>query len=139
MRLALVETYERGIENSPQVAAVMDGADWLQGVAHYHCPHATRILDFPHAAQRIGEIGQTLFGATPGQAQPWTQTWLHCLKHQGPQPVLAELRAQQTQHPTLELLSGHLAHLEKRETQMLYPAFTQAGWPIGSGLGVVMK
>jgi hypothetical protein len=133
-RLALVETHEHGVENSPQVAAVMDGADWLQGIADHHCPHATRILDFPHAAQRIGEIGQTLFGATPGQAQPWTQTWLHCLKHEGPQPVLAELRAQQTQHPTLELLSGHLAYLEKREAQMLYPAFTQAGWPIGSGI-----
>ena len=64
-RLALVETHQRGIENSPQVAAVMDGADWLQGFADHHCPRAVRILDFAHAAQRIGEIGQALFLAAP--------------------------------------------------------------------------
>jgi hypothetical protein len=133
-RLALVETHQRGIENSPHVAAVMDGADWLQGLADHHCPHAVRILDFPHAAQRIGEIGQALPGAVSDQAQPWTQRWLHSLKHEGPQPVLAELRVRQAQQPTLEPLRKHLAYLEKRESQMLYPAFSQHGWPIGSGM-----
>lgn len=133
-RLALVETHQRGIENSAQVAAVMDGADWLQGVVDYHCPQAVRILDFPHAAQRIAEIGQALPGAEAGQAQQWTQHWLHSLKHEGPQPMLAELRAQQVQQPNLEPLWRHLAYLEKRERQMLYPTFSQQGWPIGSGM-----
>ena len=133
-RLALVETHRRGVENSPHVAAVMDGADWLQGVVDHHCPRAVRILDFPHAGQRIGECGQALPGTAADQARQWTQTWLHSLKHEGPQPLLAELRAQQTQHPALELLRGHLAYLEKRERQMLYPEFSQQGWPIGSGM-----
>jgi hypothetical protein len=133
-RLALVETHQRGVENSRQVAGVMDGADWLQGVLDYHCPRALRILDFPHAGQRIGEIGQALAGTDPSQTQQWTQGWLHRLKHEGPQPLLAELRAQQTQHPELELLQVNLAYLEKRESQMLYPEFSQQGWPIGSGM-----
>ena len=30
-RLAFVEIHRRGIENAGQVAAVMDGSDWLQG------------------------------------------------------------------------------------------------------------
>jgi hypothetical protein len=132
-RLALVETHARGLEHSAQVAALMDGADWLQGLVDHHCPRAVRILDFAHAGQRIGEIGQALFGATP-QAQVWTEQWLHSLKHEGPEPLLAELRTQQAHHPTLELLAKHLAYLEKRQAHMRYPAFSQQGWPIGSGM-----
>ena len=45
-RLALVEIQRRGVENAQAVAAVMDGADWEQGFTDYHCPGATRILDF---------------------------------------------------------------------------------------------
>ncbi len=32
-RLALIETHRRGVENAGQVAAVLDGAEWLQGFA----------------------------------------------------------------------------------------------------------
>lgn len=133
-RLALVETHQRGIENSPQAAAVMDGADWLQGFVDHHCPRAVRILDFAHAAQRIGESGQALFGGATPEAQVWTEHWLHSLKHDGPAALLAELQAQQAEHPTLAVLAKHLAYLEKRQDQMAYPAFSQQGWPIGSGM-----
>src|SRR5207249_3938535 len=51
-RLTLGELYRRRLENAAQVAAVSDGAEWIQGWIDFHCPHATRILDFPHAAQR---------------------------------------------------------------------------------------
>src|SRR2546427_765022 len=50
--LALVETRRRGTEQTREVAAVMDGALWLQGLIDVHCPEVVRILDFPHAAQR---------------------------------------------------------------------------------------
>jgi hypothetical protein len=40
-RLALVETHRRGVDNAKQVAAIMDGAEWLQGFTDYHCPQAT--------------------------------------------------------------------------------------------------
>ena len=45
-RLALVETQRRGLENTPQVAAVVDGAEWIQGFIDTHRPDAVRILDF---------------------------------------------------------------------------------------------
>jgi hypothetical protein len=48
-RLALVEMHRRGVENAKEVAAIMDGADWEQGFIDYHCPRATRILDFPQS------------------------------------------------------------------------------------------
>lgn len=141
---ALVETHRRGLENAGQVAAVMDGADWLQGLADHHCPRALRILDFAHAAQRIAEIGQALWPANSAQANSaqannaqaaaWIAQWTHCLKHEGPQPLLAELRQLQTQHPDCEPLRSNYAYLDKRQVQLQYPEFLQQGWPIGSGM-----
>ncbi|MEO9029836.1 MAG: hypothetical protein ABI413_13585 [Ktedonobacteraceae bacterium] len=50
-KATLLETHRRGLEQAHQVAAVMDGAQWLQGVIDYHRADAVRILDFPHAAE----------------------------------------------------------------------------------------
>ena len=85
-RLALVETHRRGLEKSQQVAAVVDGAEWLQGFIDTHRPDAVRILDFPHAAQRLGQISQLI-----GDGDQWLRQQLHTLKHQGPAEVLVEL------------------------------------------------
>jgi hypothetical protein len=132
--LSLVEMHRRGIEKSRQVAAVMDGADWLQNFVTYHRPDAVRILDFAHAGQRIGQIGHALCGEGTPEAKLWSSQRLHQLKHDGPQAILVELRQLQQQHPQLELLSENLAYLEKREAQMQYPHFQEQGWPIGSGM-----
>ena len=133
-QVALVETHHRGLENATQIAAVMDGAEWLQTLVDYHCPQAVRILDFAHAAQRISEIGQALWGQASAAATDWTQTWTHRLKHEGPQPLLVELRQLQLHAPDNEVLRRNLAYLEKRQPQLQYPRFREQGWPIGSGM-----
>jgi hypothetical protein len=132
--LSLVEMHRRGIEKSRQVAAVMDGADWLQSFVTYHRPDAVRILDFAHAGQRIGQVGQALFGEGTPEANQWSSQRLHQLKHEGPQEILVELRQLQQHHPQMEILAENLAYLEKREVQMRYPSFQEQGWPIGSGM-----
>lgn len=132
--LSLCEIQRRGVGTSRYVAAVMDGAEWLQSFVDYHRPDAVRILDFPHAAQRFGQVAATLWGEGAAVAQQWTQTALHALKHDGPDAVLARLRDLQTQHPEKEILTENLAYLEKRRAQMQYPQFQQEGWPIGSGM-----
>jgi hypothetical protein len=131
---ALVETHRRGLEQALQVAAVMDGAEWLQGLADHHCPRALRILDFAHAAQRIAEIGQALWPQDSTQAASWTAQWTHRLKHEGPQPLLAELRQLRTHYPDCEPLRINYTYLAKREAQLHYPEFIRQGWPIGSGM-----
>jgi hypothetical protein len=132
--LSLVEIHRRGLEHSQQVAAVTDGADWLQSLIDYHCPQAVRILDFPHAGQRIGQIGQALLGEENPQTPPWIRERLHQLKHEGPVRLLAELRQLKERHPQVEVLAENLAYLEKRENQMQYPTYQAQGWPIGSGM-----
>ena len=131
---AVVELHRRGVERAEAVCAVTDGAEWLQGFIDDHCPKALRILDFAHAAEYVSAMGQLATEAGKVMAPNWLEQQLHDLKHEGPKPVLAQLRPLQAQHPTQALLSEKLAYLEKREVHMQYPTYQQAGWPIGSGM-----
>jgi hypothetical protein len=127
----LGELHRRGIERAGQVAAVSDGAEWIQSFIDLHCPCAVRILDFPHAAERVALIGQSVAPDDPA----WLAPQLHRLKHQGPDPLLSELHQQVNAHPTppAEVVEA-LAYLDKRVGQMQYPTYQAAGWPIGSGI-----
>ena len=130
-RLALVETHRRGVENAGQVAAIADGAEWLQGFADWHRRDALRILDFPHASGYVAKIGQATWGADTPELAGWLQTQLHALKHAGPAAVLPTLRDMVAEHPQAQALElpQALAYLEKRQAQMDYPAFQAQGWP----------
>ncbi|HXR65325.1 MAG TPA: hypothetical protein VN729_05350 [Ktedonobacteraceae bacterium] len=112
----------------------MDGADWLQGLLDLHRPDAMRILDFPHAAQRVSAILETIQQA--GYALPpnaLTQS-LHLLKHRGPQPVLCWLRHLRRTHIERGKVREDVTYLHKREPLMQSPRYQAEGWPIGSGM-----
>jgi hypothetical protein len=132
-RLALVETHRRGLTQAKDVAAVVDGAEWIQGFIDYHRPDAVRILDFAHAAEYLNTLGALTLG--DGQSAPtdWFAQTLHQLKHEGPTALWAEWQQLQAAHPDREEVQKALTYLDKRRAQMRYPDFQAAGWPIGSG------
>ncbi len=129
----LGETHRRGVERAEQVAAVTDGADWEQGFIDFHRPDAVRILDFAHAAERISQVGQSIWGEGTAESTSWFEAQAHCLKHEGPTKVLAELRALKELYPEKAILAENLAYLEKREGMLQYPRYQAEGLPIGSG------
>ncbi len=131
--LALVETHQGGVENASKVLAVTDGAVWIQGFVDYHRPDAIRILDFPHAAEYISAMANTVWGLDSPTAAKWAEEQRHNLKHQGPQVVMPDLRTLVTSHPELPELAEKIAYLEKRQDHMQYPYYQAQGWPIGSG------
>ncbi len=133
-RLTLGELYRRRVETAAHIAVVSDGAEWIQGFVEYHCPEAIRILDFPHAAERISQIGDTVLGESSAASAVWRTAQLHRLKHTGADGLLAELRGFATHHLTRSPLPENLAYLEKRVGHMQYPVFQAQGWPIGSGI-----
>ena len=133
-RLTLGELYRRRLETAAQVAAVSDGAEWIQGFVDYHCPEALRILDFPHAAERICQIGEVVLGAGYASLTAWQTRQLHHLKHTGPADLVANLTSFAAEHLTDELIAENLAYLNKRVMQLQYPTFQAQGWPIGSGI-----
>jgi hypothetical protein len=126
----LGELHRRGVETASQVAAVSDGAEWIQGFVDLHCPQATRILDFAHAAEHVALIGQAVAPDEP----TWLAPRLHRLKHDGPESLLAELHEQAAAmaQPPPEVTEA-LTYLDKRVALLQYPGFAAAGWPIGSG------
>jgi hypothetical protein len=132
-RAALGETHRRGVETASQVVAVTDGAVWEQGFIDYHREDAARVLDFPHAAGYVAQIGRGVWGNGTETTQEWLGKQLHTLKHEGPTDVLSELRTRVQEHPELPELGESLAYLEKREAHMQYPMYVAQGWPIGSG------
>ncbi len=132
-RLSLGELTQRRVETAAQVAAVNDGAAWIQGFLDYHCPQAVRILDFAHAAERVCQIGDVVLGAGSAAAQQWRAEQLHALKHAGPNDLVPKLRRFAAAQLNVPLVRENLAYLEKRLTQMQYPRFQVQGWPIGSG------
>ncbi len=111
-----------------------DGAEWIQGFLDYHCPAAVRILDFPHAAERISQIGDSVLGEGSAASAAWRTAQLHRLKHVGPDALLTELRRFAGSHQSRPPIPEHLAYLTKRVAQMQYPTFQAQGWPIGSGI-----
>jgi hypothetical protein len=129
-RLALVETYRRGVGTALAVVAVMDGADWLQRFIDFHRPDAMRILDFPHAVEYLTRASHEAHGTGTAATSAWIATQAHALKHDGPDPVLAALRAL----PPGEQRDAALGYLEPRLAQLQYPTFRAAGYPIGSGI-----
>jgi hypothetical protein len=132
-RLALVETHRRGVERAQRAAAVLDGAEWLQGFVDFHRRDALRILDFGHGASYVNQVGQGAYGEDTPKTRQWLNTQLHQLKHVGPHDVLVELRGLAQAHPDNAAMTDALDYLEKREAQLQYPSFQAAGWPIGSG------
>jgi len=132
-RLALVETQRRGTESAGAVAAVTDGAEWVQGLIDLHRPDAVRILDFPHAAQRLTPIAQAVWGAQSEAATRWVAEQTKRLKEHGPAELLTAIAALLEAHPEAEGLAEHVGYLQKREAQMQYPAYRAQGLPIGSG------
>jgi len=132
--LAGGEMQRRQVREAEQVAAVMDGAPWLQEMVDLYRADAVRILDFPHAAQRISTILETVQQtghALPIDALP---RCLHLLKHRGPAPVLRWLRHLTRSCLDVGKIREDLAYLHKREAGMQYPRYRDAGWPIGSGM-----
>lgn len=129
-RLALVETDRRGVATAPTVVAVMDGAEWLQGFIDFHRQDAVRVLDFPHAIEYLTRASHAAHGPGTAATSEWMATQAHALKHDGPDPVLAALRLL----PAGEHRDMALGYLEPRLTQLQYPTFRAAGYPIGSGI-----
>lgn len=129
-RLALVETYRRGVGTALEVVAVMDGADWLQRFIDFHRPDAIRVLDFPHAVEYLTRASHEAHGAGTAATSKWIAAQAHTLKHDGPDPVLTALRAL----PAGEQRDTALGYLEPRLAQLQYPTFRTAGYPIGSGI-----
>ena len=135
--LASGEVHRRGVATAGRVAAVVDGADWCQAFLDAHCPEAVRILDFPHASQRLSAVADAIWGAGE-HARTWALTQRREPRDGRAETVLAAVRALPVTEARDAAAAGHvqgevLGYLTPRLEQLRYAAFRAAGLPIGSG------
>ena len=134
---AIVEWHRRGGENAQKVVAVNDGAVWIQAFIDYHCPTATRVIDFAHAQGYVATVGKALYGAESDPFQQWYAKISKQLGTKAPQQTLNELRFLWTQnrtHRAADEIEAAIRYLERRQTMIDYPHFRKNGIPIGSGM-----
>ena len=135
IRQAALPLHERGLARSTTVVAVMDGASWLQEFIDAHCPHAIRVLDFPHAVEYLSKAAQAAFGAGSREASVWLDEWAPKLKASNPDAVLAAIRGLPMPDAEANAVREQvLGYLTKRRGQIAYAQFRAAGYPIGSGM-----
>ena len=127
---ALGELHRRGVESAQQVAAVQDGALWLQGFVDLHRPDALRILDWPHACEHLTALVAQLFGQDTVRTKRTAARLQRWLWEEGPDRVLPVLQAWLRVRP---VLATAVAYFQQRRAHLDYPRFRAAGWPVGSG------
>lgn len=135
IRAATLPTHERGTRRAGTVAAVMDGASWLQELISEQCPDAVRILDFPHAVGYLHRAAHAAYGAESQEAAQWLDDWVPRFKTEEPEVILLALRALPTPTPEAAIAKGTaLRYLGSRKEQIRYAEFREQGLPIGSGM-----
>lgn len=136
-RSALAEWHRRGGSNAQQVVAVNDGAAWIQAFIDYHCPQATRVIDFAHAQSYVATVGRAIFGPESEAFKQWYARASRQLGQEPPQRILGELnwlRAKHAGHPDQQEIDLAIRYLETRRAMIDYPHFRRRQIPIGSGI-----
>jgi len=143
-QLARVEAERRGIRQALEVVILGDGAAWIDTVAGEHFPCHTRIVDFYHVDERLGEVAKALYPVQERQrkrladrleSQLWdgkAATIIHWLRKKA-QALGPPRPTDPPDHPR-HVVAENLTYLERHQHQMNYPEYRAKGWPIGSGV-----
>jgi hypothetical protein len=132
-RVAL-EAHRRGLEGAARVAVLGDGAEWIWNLAAEHFPHATQIVDWFHASERVWELGRALFGEGTAQTLAWVEQQLVRLG-QGEAATLASAWQRLACRGEAALVrDAQVTYFTNQAPRMAYDRYRAAGWDIGSGM-----
>ena len=102
-----------------------DGAEWIWNLTNDYFPDSVQILDWYHATQHLALAASALFPDNDEQAKRWFSH--SCI----------DLYQGNIHRITLQLdhagLSDHARYFHHHKRRMLYQAFSEEGYPIGSG------
>ena len=132
-RLAL-EAHRRGVEGTSQIAVLGDGAAWIWALAAEHFPHATQILDWFHASERIWALGRALYGPETEQTASWVAQQVGRLAQGHAATLAAEWQALPCHGETAVVRDEQVTYFTNQAERMAYDRYRAAGWDIGSGI-----
>jgi hypothetical protein len=132
-RLAL-EAHRRGLEGAELVAVLGDGAEWIWRLAAEHFPHATQIVDWFHASERVWELGRALWGAEMAETAAWVEDQLGRLAQGAAATLAAEWQALPCRGDAAAVRDEQVTYFTNQAPRMAYDRYRAAGWDIGSGM-----
>lgn len=110
---------------------ISDGAPWIRNWVSEAYPKATQILDFYHAVEYLGKLGEYI------KSEPhkdWVKRYADQLLQEGGRSVIQSLRMipfkDQNARDTKEKV---IRYFENNAYRMNYPAYEKKGYYIGSG------
>jgi hypothetical protein len=131
---AALEAHRRGSEGAREVAVLGDGAEWIWTLAAEHFPHATQIVDWFHASERIWALGRALYGEETAETATWVEVQLG-RRAQGHAAVLAaEWRTLVCRGAAAAIRDEQVTYFTNQASRMVYDRYRAAGWDIGSGM-----
>jgi hypothetical protein len=132
-RLAL-EAHCRGLEGAGRVAVLGDGAEWIWQLAAEHFPHATQIVDWFHASERVWDLGRALFGAETVETTTWVAEQLGRLAGGQAATLAHEWHTLACRGEAATVRDAQVTYFTNQAPRMAYDRYRAAGWDIGSGM-----
>ena len=128
------EACRRGLEKAQQVVSINDGAAWIWGIILMCYVPCIEIIDWWHAVQKLWDAAHILLGTEKEQCQLWVKDQKSLLWDGNLRQIFHEIRLLWPRGQTWpEGLGQVVGYLFRNRRRMRYPAFRQAGYPIGSG------
>ena len=123
--------YHRGLGLEGKAVVIGDGAAWIDGFVATYCPGGVRIADWYHAVERLWALGKEAYGE---EAEQWVEEMKrHLWEGRVEEVVIGCETALAPGKGRREEVAGTANYFRRRAQQMRYPAYRQAGYPIGSG------
>jgi hypothetical protein len=128
------EAQRGGLGRAREVLAVGDGAPWIWNVVDDRWAGAHQLLDFYHASQHVGTLGEALHPRDEVARRDWVEACRHRLRHGQAEAVLAQIAGLPHRRGTLgKIIRREQNYFASHIGRMNYQQVARRGWPIGSG------
>lgn len=128
------EGCRRGLERVKHLVSVNDGAVWIWLIVAMCWAPCIEILDWWHLIEKLWAVAAALFADDPAARSQWMETQKSHLWSQTPRLVIRAIRDRCPRGQALpDPVRLGVAYLFEHRWRTRYPAFRQAGYPIGSG------
>jgi hypothetical protein len=125
--------FGRRFAGQPETVALGGGAPWIWECFRVHFPWAIQIVDFHHAAQRLGTLAERVHRRDTPEWRRLRRKWVSKLWNGKLDGLFASVRAAL---PPRHRKAGEkaLEYFQTHRQRMRYDHFRQKGYFIGSGV-----
>jgi hypothetical protein len=119
------------------IVVLSDGAEWIRTMANWFptCKRTILILDFYHAAQRVWELCRAIYGVDTDLCRQKARLWCAVIEEGGVQGIINELEEMRDSRAGVqEIIDALATYFDNNKTRMDYPAYTDRGLRITSGI-----